>query len=305
MLDQIDTVFVTATQSIPALIPPSSAPTPAQKRQRRPAKRRSEPLHASSSDAYAKDVRLFKAAGGTIPCNATDLRSYIAKMRNKIAPTTLYRRAMAVRHAHLSLGKALPTDDPAIRPLLRALQLGHVPSKKEIQSGCAEVPGAEKRREPKSAKPITRSLLLKMLDAMHRSSLDRRDRALLLLGFMGALKRAELVSLNLSDLTFTADAMVVTVQGRQIAVPATGGELCAAAATRDWIAHAALDLEQPPGPLFRRFDRGGDPTRARLDAAWVSVIVKNRLKEVGIDPAPFSAQSLRRGRLLEAAKGVL
>jgi len=140
---------------------------------------------------------------------------------------------------------------------------------------------------------------------MHRNSLDRRDRALLTLAFVGALKRGELVALNLSDLRFTPDALMVKVKSREIAVPRTGGELCAATAVQQWIEHAALDMEQPAGPVFRSFDRGGNPTLARLDSAWVSVVLKNRLKAVGIDSAPFSAQSLRRGRLMESAKGVL
>ena len=258
-------------------------------------------LQRSSTAAYEKDLRLFLAWGGHIPSSAAALQKYVRALSGKTAPATMYRRLQAIRHAHVSQGLASPTHDPAMRPVLRSLQLGYPIG----NASSKTLASALKRREPKSAKPLTRSLLIRVMDAVHRSSLDRRDRALLLLGFMTALKRAELVSLNVSDVRFTADAAIVTLKNRQLAVPATGGELCAVAATKDWIAHAALDLEQPPGPLFRRFDRGGDPTPDRLDSAWVSVVVKHRLRAVGIDPAQFSAQSLRRGRLAEAAKGVL
>lgn len=258
-------------------------------------------LQDSSAAAYAKDLRLFLAWGGEVPTSVEMLHKYIKASTAKTSPLTLYRRLQAIRHAHVTQGLTSPTYDATVRPILRQLQLGYPPGKTPASSASVSA----RKRDPKSAKPMTRALLLRMLDAMHRNSLDRRDRALLLLGFMAALKRAELISLDVSDLTFTTDAMVVRMKGRQLAVPATGGELCAVSATKEWINHAALDTEQPSGPLFRRFDRGGDPTLTRLDSAWVSVVVKNRLKAVGIDPKPFSAQSLRRGRLLESAKGVV
>jgi integrase len=159
---------------------------------------------------------------------------------------------------------------------------------------------------------------------MHRSTLDYRDRAMLLLGFGAALSRAQLVALNVADLRFTPDAMIVRVrrngetrrtgdgvattgEGRQVSVPVTGGELCAASAVRAWIAHAALDANPaaPNVPLFCRFDRAGDPTPDRLDSAYVSMVLKRRLREVGIDPTRYSAHSLKRGRLVELARGTL
>ncbi|HEY8706947.1 MAG TPA: hypothetical protein VIM34_03010 [Burkholderiaceae bacterium] len=305
--NQINTDTVTAAQAVPtAMSPPTASPsTPA--KPRRSSKRRTEPLRASSSAAYAKDVRLYKARGGTIPCDADALQKYVSAVRNKIAPTTIYRRLMAVRNEHVRLGHPSPTDTPALRPALRQLQLGIVPPKSGVVPALAP-----KRKEPRQARPITRQLLAKMLDAMGSSTLDRRDRCLLLLGFAAALSRSTLVSLDVADVRFTNDVMVVQMreagagggeQARVVTVPITGHELCAAAATRAWIEHAALDIEG--GPLFRRFDRAGDPTKHRLDAAWVSVVVKHRLKEVGVDPEPYSAMSLRRGRLGEAARGTL
>jgi integrase len=148
-------------------------------------------------------------------------------------------------------------------------------------------------------------MLLTVLDAMGNRARDRRDRAILLLGFIGALKRTELVNIDVCDLTFKPDGLSVKLRGRTLVVPTTNGELCAPSAVKGWIQHAALDLEPSPGPLFRRFDRGGDPTPHRLDSAFVSVIVKSRLQAVGIDPEPYSAQSLRRGRFAELARGVL
>jgi len=265
---------------------------------------RSRPLQSSSAAAYAKALRAFTTWGGRIPCNAETLHKFIRAMRRKVAPRTIFLRVMAVRHSRVAAGLRSPTDDHSIRSALRSLQLGYPPGKMPIAQPVGAAPST-RLRQPKSAKPITRALLLRALDAMHRNSLDRRDRALLLLGFVGALKRTELVSIKLADLCFTTDALIIKLKGRQVAIPKTGGELCAATAVRNLIDHTALDTEQPNSALFRRFDRGGDATTFQLQSAWVSVVLKNRLKAVGIDPTPFSAQSLRAGRLAEAAKGVL
>jgi integrase len=157
-----------------------------------------------------------------------------------------------------------------------------------------------------------------------RNAIDRRDRALILLGFAGAMKRGALVAISVGDLRFTDDALIVQVRAvecakpahvsvdtaaatpaRQIAIPITGGDLCAGTAIRDYLLKSALDAEPPESPLFRSCDRGGDATRNRLEAAVVSLIVKKWVAAAGVDPRPYSAQSLVTGRRGEFAKGVL
>lgn len=266
---------------------------------------RPKKLKASSSAAYDKALRHFGGIfGGTLPCDRATVERYIASQRNKVAPATIYLRVQALRYEHVRLGHLSPTDDPVLRALMRQLQQGFVPGR-----GSA----GPKRKEPRQARPVTRGMLARVLDAMGTNALDRRDRCLLLLGFGAALPRSSLAALDVADVRFTNDVMIVTLRedstgeskkaASTVSVPITGHELCAATATKDWISHAALDLEG--GPLLRRFDRGGDPTPHRLDAPWISVVLKNRLKAVGIDPAPYSALSLRRGRLAEIAKGML
>jgi integrase len=305
--NQINNDTAAAAHPHTALIARPSTSPAVPKGSRRSSRHRTEPLRSSSAAAYAKDVRLFEAAGGIVPCDAAAIHDFIGEMRDKIAPQTIYRRLMAVRNEHIRLGYASPTDTPALRPVLRQMQLGVAPSK----PGTAPAPDT-KRNEPRQARPITRQLLAQVLAAMGTNALDRRDRCLLLLGFAAALSRSALISLDAPDVRFNNDAMVVTIRtaatgdserARVVRIPFTGDELCAATATRALIEHAQLDVEG--GPLFRRHDRAGDPTQHRLDSAWVSVVVKNRLKDVGIDSGSYSAMSLRRGRLAEGGKGAV
>jgi integrase len=67
-----------------------------------------------------------------------------------------------------------------------------------------------------------------MLAALPDSLAGRRDACLLLLGFATALRRSELVALEVNNLTETSDGLIVTVRksktdqegaGRQVGVP--------------------------------------------------------------------------------------
>lgn len=259
-------------------------------------------LKPSSVQAYDKAVRHFREVfGGEVPCDRQTVERYIASMR-KGAPSTAYLRVQALRHAHVQAGAPSPTDEPSMRAMLRSLQLGIFPGKTK---------SARKRREPRQARPLTRTLLTKMLDAMGINALDRRDRCVLLLGFAAGLSRSALVGLDVADVRFTNDVMLLSLRNagdetspaQIVAVPRTGQELCAARATAEWIAHSELDVQG--GPLVRRFDRAGNPTRERLDAAYLGQVIKRRLKAVDIDPTPYSSLSLVRGRRAELSKGLL
>jgi len=132
---------------------------------------------------------------------------------------------------------------------------------------------------------------------------------LLLLGFAAGLSRTALVNLDVADVSFTSDAMLLALRdpgsetARVVAIPRTGHELCAARATAEWMQQSELDVQG--GPLIRRFDRAGNPTSERLDAAYLSRVIKRRLQAVGIDPKSYSSLSLVRGRRNELSKGLL
>lgn len=264
-------------------------------------------LRSSSRAAYDRDLELFARFGGRIPCSAKEIQAYIDKMRSKVAPATLHRRIHAIAHQHRALGHPSPIDEN-LRTVMRWLQHGKLPPR-----GKQAVPPLppEDKKTGRTAKPMTRQLLSRILDAVLRSSLDRRDEALLLLGFMAGLKRGQLVALDVADLKWTNDALIVRIKaqtdedGRQlaartVALPITGAELCAASSVKRYVEHLALE---PGQPLFVSYNRGSDPTNKRLAAAYVSEVLKRRMKVVGLDPTGYSGESLRRGRLLELAKG--
>lgn len=288
-----------ATETTSALVPVRAA-EPA------PSKPTSRPLQESSKAAYAKDLALFLRAGGTVPCAVTAVLRYVEVMRTRVAARTLRRRLWAVAHAHRTAGHPSPLDDPKVRVVLRWLAAGKPPPKSGIAFDANAAP--PKPSGTRRAKPITRDLLASILDAVHRTSLDRRDRALLTLTFAGALKRSEVVAIDIDELRWTTDALIVTIgssdeaRTRKLAIPITGGELCAGTAVRALVEHLQLE---PGTPLFRSFNRASEATSKRLAAAFVNEVLKARMRVVGLDPTGYSGESLRRGRLAEIAKGVL
>lgn len=298
-----------------------STPTYSQARKSAQAARRQR---ASTKAAYEKDVsRFIHSYGGTIPCTPDDLLRFITTLVKRLAPVTIARRCQSIRDAHVRGAHTPPTDDPRVREALRWMVAGHIPHNlvEPAKNGKKPLPDIRSSAKPKRvAKIIDRALLNRMFDCMGTGmrTMDRRDKAILLLGYAG-LKRGAICAINIEDLTFLQDAMLIRVRttqepgdglesptfestSRVMAIPFTRGPLCAATACQTWLKHN--DLEGSTGALFPSFTRSGEPTTDRLASAYVSVIVKERLKAAGIaDVSAYSGESLRRGHLAEAVKG--
>lgn len=162
--------------------------------------------------------------------------------------------------------------------------------------GCAQ----------REAKPLLRDDLLMMLDAMDGGLKDIRDRALLLIGFAGALRRLELVGLDISDIEHVRQGNVVHLrrsktdqddQGRKIGIPFGRTRWCPVAALDAWLTASRI----AEGAIFWPVDRHGRIQAARLSGEAVSHVIRERVAAAGLDPAPYSGHSLRAGLATSAA----
>jgi site-specific recombinase XerD len=133
-----------------------------------------------------------------------------------------------------------------------------------------------------------------------------RDRALVLLGFGGAFRREELMSLNVADLEFVTDGLRVTIRhsktdqesiGQTIAV-ARGTTCCPIAAVQEWL--AATQITE--GPVFRAIGKDNKVASERLTPKSANVILKQCATRAGLDPKTLSMHSLRAGFLTSAAR---
>ena len=133
-----------------------------------------------------------------------------------------------------------------------------------------------------------------------------RDKALLLVGFFGALRRSELVGLNVEDIEFVPEGAILTIRksktdqegrGREVAIGyATRADLCPVRALQSYIA----TLGRNTGPLFVSLHKS-QYTQKRRYAYAVALIVKDYADRLGLDPRRFGGHSLRAGFATTAA----
>ena len=241
--------------------------------------------------AYTSDWRCFAewcAGNGADPLPAAPetVGGYLAARAQTLRTSTLERRLAAIATAHRVAGHQLDTRHPAIRDVRRGIQRQH---------GSAQ----------RQAAAATVGLVKEMAGSCDGSLIGLRDRALLLIGFAGAFRRAELVALKAEDMEEVPEGIRITVrrskgdqagEGQVVGISRTGSETCPVDALAAWRAAAGV----AGGCLFRSIDRHGRIGGGLSDKA-VALIVKRRAEDAGLDPQRFSGHSLRAGLATSAA----
>jgi integrase len=141
-----------------------------------------------------------------------------------------------------------------------------------------------------------------------------RDRALILIGYAGALRRSELVGLQVGDIRRARGGLVLRVSGKtesdsaakeRMIAKASGSSLCPVTALDAWLKLARL----VEGPVFRGFKSNGGLRVTALHPESVRTILRQRAAEAGItkdglhgpEPMRIAGHSLRRGMATEVA----
>jgi len=120
---------------------------------------------------------------------------YLTDLAADHKPSSLERRLTSITKAHQAAG--LPTPASMQKAVVSETMKGI-----RRTLGTAQ-PGKE---------PLLTADIRQMLDALDGSLLGSRDRALLLVGFGGGFRRSEIVSLDVEDVSETADGLVVRVR---------------------------------------------------------------------------------------------
>lgn len=244
-------------------------------------------LAANTLRAYAADLRHFLASGATIPATPKCVATYLAQCAQSHRSTTLSRRVVAIGRAHRLAGYPSPTSDPLVQATMQGIR-------RVVGSAVSQVA------------PLQKPELLQMVKGL-KGYRGVRDRALLLLGFASALRRGELVSLDVDDVRFVDEGLLVRLQrsktdqageGRVIAVPSIRGRHDPVRALAEWLAMADIQC----GPIFRRISRADRVLEQRLSGQAVALVVKRRAVDVGLDPSRLAGHSLRAGFVTNAAK---
>ena len=229
--------------------------------------------------AYRSDFADFstwcEAHGlAAMPARVESVAAYLAHLADSgRKASTITRRAAAIGYAHRLAGQEPPTNAEPIKAVLRGIR--------------RRIGVAVERKAPATARAI-KSMVGKLPDTL----IGKRDCAILLVGFAAALRRSELVALQVEDIQRTPDGIFVTIrrsktdqegEGHVVAVP-RGSKLRPVEALEDWLAAAGIKS----GPIFPVCEH------------TVALIVKRAATAAKLDPSMFSGHSLRAGFVTSA-----
>lgn len=206
--------------------------------------------------------------------------------------STLSRRLASVRVHHGRQGLEFPSyPDQRRNRLLVAMKV---------------IKKAQKYA-PIKARAIGERLIVQMANACADDNKGIRDRALLLTGYLGGLRRSEITNLDLADVLFVDEGMKLTLRGskgdrehsgQSVYIPFTRhSTTCAVRTLHKWLSVRGND----PGPLFLGMYRGGQLREGRPADVLVDKLVRTYVEKVGENPEQYSAHSLRSGLVTSAA----
>ena len=223
-----------------------------------------------------------------LPASAETVAFYMADLAKVAKPATIDLRLAAISAAHRAAGYDSPTKEEAVRLVRR---------------GVRRTLGTAQRQ----VRPVTVPELRTMLEGLGTDAAGCRDHALLLLGFAGALRRSELVGLDVADFTEGTDGLTVRLRrsktdqegaGRTVGIPYGSKEAtCPVRAWRAWLEVSGIT----EGPAFRSVDGHGHIGETRLTGQVVALVLKRHAARAGLDPGEVAGHSLRAGLATSAA----
>lgn len=212
-------------------------------------------------------------------------------------PATIERAMAALSHYHKVRGYVPPRQSIHVQQHIRKVKVA-------LKTASEQAP------------PLLVMHLEKIVSRMPATEpVSLRDKALLLVGWAGALRRSELAGLDRGHASFTPEGVVLTIassktdqEGQGVSIPiepAQNPDLCPVSALRAWLGVCLSSDHQPSDPLFQRTYFGG-LHMDRIPDWEINHVVKAWARKADIAPdqpgVEFSGHSLRAGFITEAAR---
>jgi len=243
--------------------------------------------------AWVVRAQQANSALSALPATDETLALYVGAEIDT-SPSTLARRLAAIRLMHRWSGFESPFDTA---PSFSAVYTGYKRRWANRQPA----------NTPQTA--ATESIIRTLADAWAGDSLmAKRNRALLLVGFDSALRRSELVGIDVEHLAAHPEGLEVHIPHSKADQTGDGAETyllarpdspyCPVVALATWVDAAGVQN----GPVFRRLHRCGCELRLgieRLSDKAVYRLVKETAEQCGV-VGRFGAHSLRRGLITSA-----
>ncbi len=227
-----------------------------------------------------------------MPATPDTVARYLTAYANTHKVNTLARRLASISVAHQFADLETPTRTVLVRKTMKGIRRAK----------------AERRELITQKEAAVTEIVREFVQTFPETPAGLRNRALMLLGFAGAFRRSELVGLDMHDLKFTNEGIVITVrtsktdqegEGMQKGIP-MGRKLltCPVRALKAWLHCAGIVT----GAVFRPIDRHGTIKQQALSDQSVALIIKQAAVAAGYDATEFAGHSLRAGLATAAAQ---
>jgi integrase len=263
-------------------------------------------VSANTLKAYARDwshfARWCRMRGAEpLPCSPPLIGLYIADLAAPggkapaLSASSIERRLSGLAWGYAQRGQRMDRKDRHIATVLAGIRRKHA-------------------RPPAQKEAILPQDLREMLATLPHDLRGLRDRAILLIGFAGGLRRSEIVSLDHGKddtpdsggwIEVLPDGALITLRGktgwREVEIArGSSAQTCPVEALTRWLNHARIDF----GPIFVAVSRNGlKATPARLSDKHVARLIKQTVEDAGLRPELpaserlhlYSGHSLRAG----------
>lgn len=251
-------------------------------------------IAASTSEntkrAYKKWLSIFEGYGFVIPCTSTDVVSFLTSIKKtngeNYSAQSLGQALAALAYAHELKGAANPCNDALV---------------KTVFSGMKRLHGVDATRQ---AAAIRKEDIIENIKKP-TSKIEVRNNALILIGFAGAFRRSELVNLEIKDLNFVPEGLIITMRKTKTNQEGAAkyknfllsdSKFCPVKALKFWLEISGIK----EGKVFRNIKKNGDLGES-ITANSINLIVKKTFNEVETTEIfKVSAHSLRVGFITSA-----
>jgi site-specific recombinase XerD len=225
-----------------------------------------------------------------LPASPEAVAAYIADCAERLKVGSIQRRINAIAEAHKAAGLESPTHHPMVTNTMKGIR-------------------RTKGTAPAQKAPASTEDIRAMVDSTDTGIIGARDRALILLGFASALRRSELVGLDVDDCAFGKDKDGLTIVLRRSKTDQIG----AGRKDRYPVRRESRDVPGAGPSIVDGTDRYQHRTVVSIDLTVrastggrpapidVARVVKKLAQRAGLDPAKFAGHSLRAGHATSAA----
>ena len=242
--------------------------------------------------AYYSDWRAFcswclEREIESLPATASTVAEYLTFCAGRYRSSTIDRKRAAISVAHKAAGMDSPCRSSVVQSVCKGIKRTH---------GSAS----------EGKRPVRLADIKRLATGSTSSLRARRDYSLLLICYAGAMRRSEVVGINLEDIRFVPEGLLLSIrrsktdqegQGFTKAIPFGAHEdTCPVRCIQNWITAANI----LSGPLFRPISTSGKVLTRRMSDRMVAMIVKSHATAMGLDPRTVSGHSLRAGLVTDA-----